>query len=107
MRCGACGQRAVRGADGASKRAGERGAPPRGKEPRLGPMSASFAGLMSTRVCRANASGHGVETMQLETQLTRPAATCLVAKIQTRDRRHASCWRSELRGAKRGPSRSN
>ena len=71
MRCGACGQRAVRGADGASKRAGERGAPPRGKEPRLGPMSASFAGLMSTRVCRANASGHGLETMQLETQLTR------------------------------------
>ena len=47
-------------------------APPLGKEPRLGPMSASFAGLMSTRVCRANASGHGVETMQLETQLTRP-----------------------------------
>ena len=77
MRCGACGQRAVRGADGASKRAGERGAPPRGKEPRLGPMSASFAGLMSTRVCRANASGHGVETMQLETQLTRPRSDML------------------------------
>ena len=61
----------MRGADGASKHADGRGAPPRGKEPRLGPMSASFAGLMSTRVCRANASGHGVETMQLETQLTR------------------------------------
>ena len=67
----------MRGADGASKRAGERGAPPRGKELRLGPMSASFAGLMSTRVCRANASGHGLETMQLETQLTRPRSDML------------------------------
>ena len=86
----------------ASMQTGE-GTPPRGKEPRLGPMSASFAGLMSTRVCRANASGHGVETMQLETQLTRRSSD-MPAKIQTRDRRHASCWRSELRGVKRGPS---
>ena len=34
-------------------------------------MSASFAGLMSTRTCCAKASGHGDETMQLETQVTR------------------------------------
>ena len=63
--------RGVRSTCCASKHAGCESAPPRGKEPRLGPMSASFAGLMSTRVCRANASGHGLETMQLETQLTR------------------------------------
>ena len=74
------------------------GAPPRGKELRLGPMSASFAGLMSTRVCRANASGHGVETMQLETQLTRRRSDMPAGEDP--DRRHASCWRSELRGAK-------
>ena len=54
-------------------------------------MSASFAGLMSTRVCRAKASGHGFETMQLETQLTRPRSDMLAA-----DARVAPCWRSEL-----------
>ena len=43
-------------------------------------MSASFAGFMSTRVCRAKAFGHGFETMQLETQLTRPRSDMLAAE---------------------------
>jgi len=35
---------------------------------------------MSTRVCRAKAFGHGFETMQLETQLTRPRSDMLAAE---------------------------
>ena len=35
---------------------------------------------MSTRTCRAKASGHGDETMQLETQLTRRLRGMLATK---------------------------
>ena len=50
-------------------------------------MSASFAGFMSTRVCRAKAFGHGFETMQLETQLTRPRSDMLAAEAPRESRR--------------------
>lgn len=52
-------------------------------------MSASFAGFMSTRVCRAKAFGHGFETMQLETQLTRPRSDMLAAEAPRAESRRA------------------
>jgi hypothetical protein len=44
---------------------------------------------MSTRVCRAKAFGHGFETMQLETQLTRPRSDMLAAEAPRAESRRA------------------